>query len=85
MLQAGLHKFTLFETDPTFTGVFIVRVKVLDTKSTYVHQDLTFQVTLLCTKSIVLLTDEIVDVSRLMEIDPPQTFSYNMPTYEVNP
>lgn len=75
----------IFETDPTLTGVYTVRVKVFDAKSTNEHQALTFQVTVLCTKSIVLLTDEIVDVSRLMEIDPPQTFSYNMPTYDVNP
>jgi len=62
-----------------------VQVKVLDRKSTLVNQELYFQVTVLCTKSIVLLTDNIVNISRLMEVDLPQTFTYNMPTYDVNP
>jgi TPP-dependent 2-oxoacid decarboxylase len=85
VLQASLKKFTIYETNPNLTGVYNVKVRVLDAKSKVENQSLTFQVTVLCTKSIVVLTDPILNVSRLMEIDPPQTFTYNMPTYDVNP
>lgn len=83
--ESGSHFFTIYETDQNLTGVYKVRVKVFDAKSTFTNQDLTIDVTVKCTKSIVLMTDVIDNISRLMEIDPPQTYTYAMPTYDVNP
>lgn len=58
---------------------------MLDAKSTLTHNAITVDITIKCIKQIDLLTDVIVDISRLNEIDPAQTYTYAMPTYDVNP
>lgn len=62
-----------------------MKVTVLDAKSAITHSAITVEVTIKCIKSINLLTDNIVDIERLMEVDPPATYVYDMPTYEVFP
>ena len=85
MQQGDIHLFQIFESDPALTGVFTILVKVLDEKAELINTDMTFEVTIKCTKSITLLTESILDIYRLMEIDPPQTHSFDMPTYDVYP
>ena len=85
MDQAGSKIIKIEESNPTLTGIYTVLVKVDDHLSINKNSELTFQVTVKCTKSIDLLNDPIVDISRLMEVDPPETFTYSMPTYAINP
>jgi len=73
------------EADPTKTGVYTVKITVLDAKSTLTHTAITVGITIKCTKTIVLLTDVIADISRRNEIDPAFLYTYAMPTYDVNP
>ena len=62
-----------------------MRVTVVDPKSGFSNKELTVQVYVKCTKSIVILTDTIPDIFRTNQIDPPATYTNNMPTYDVNP
>ena len=60
-------------------------IRVDDILSRNSNSALSFEVTVKCTKSIDLVTDPIADISRLVEVDPPTTYQYAMPTYAINP
>jgi hypothetical protein len=83
--QSPSPTIRLSEADPNQLGSYVVRISVIDPLSTRANADLTVSVVVKCTKSISLLVDPIQDIRRLMEIDPPQTFSFAMPTYDVYP
>lgn len=84
--QSGSHFLRLQETDPFATGVYSVRVSVVDPKTGLTHTSLLIGVTILCTKSISLLTNPIpalttytINKSQLL------TTTFNLATYEPSP
>jgi hypothetical protein len=83
--ENGAQILRLSETDPALTGVYTVQITVVDPKSGLLNAELSVIVIIKCTKSITLITDEIPDISRLNQIDPPYTQTNVMPTYDVNP
>jgi hypothetical protein len=56
---SGSHFLRLSETDPLATGVYSVRISVLDPKTSQTNTSLLIDVTVLCTKSISLVSNPI--------------------------
>jgi len=56
---SGSHFLRLSETGPLATGVYSVRISVLDPKTSLTHTSLLIDVTVLCTKSISLVSNPI--------------------------
>lgn len=82
----GLHFLRLYETDPLATDVYSVRVSVLDPKTSLTHTSLLIDVTVLCTKSIILLTNPIPSMTEY-SINKSQllTTTLGLPAYGPSP
>ena len=76
----------LFHMDPTKTGVYKVRVKVVDPKTSVVNTSLTIDVTILCTKLISLVNNPI-PASTIYTINTSvlKTTTFSLPTYLPTP
>jgi hypothetical protein len=74
------------ESDPTKTGVYIVKVSVFDPKSLLTNSTLQVSVTVKCSKSITLLTNSITtSMMHMVEINPTVLHTFPAPTYDVFP
>jgi hypothetical protein len=84
--QSGSHFLRLSETNPLATGVYQVRISVVDPKTSLSHTNLLIDVTVLCTKSITLVSSTI-PASTIYTINTSQllTTSFNLPLYHPFP
>ena len=83
--NSGTKTLRVYESDPAKTGVYTIKVKVLDPKTLLTNQTLLVDVTVKCSKTVDLVTNNIVSIFRLNEIDPPQLYSYTAPSFQINP
>jgi hypothetical protein len=83
--QSGSWILKLYETDPALTGIYLIRIAVVDPLSGFKDDSLTVKVIVKCAKSITLVTDTIPDINRTNQIDPATTYTNDMPTYDVIP
>jgi len=83
---SGAQTIHVSETDPTLSGVYKVKIKVVDPKTGIVNQALTQDVTVKCTKSLNLVTNTI-PASTVYTINKTQLLKTinSVPSYQPYP
>jgi len=83
---SGNQVLQLFSTDPAATGIYIVRIKVVDPKTGQTNTSLTASVTIKCTKSISLVANPIpATTTYTINTSILKTTSFSLPTYQPSP
>lgn len=81
----GSETISVYETDYVLTANYDVQVTVTDPKTGLTNTEVTFKVSILCTKSVDLISDQIFGISYEIDLDDPWALDVTVPSYQQNP